>query len=86
MPTITHFLKDKIMKKNLISARAELNRLPSRITLERLKEKMAAIRAKWNVETNLEFEHQRVNRDGLSGTIYHARSSLSITLIRTLSQ
>ena len=52
------------MKKNLISARAELNRLPSRITLERLKEKMAAIRAKWNVETNLEFEPQRVNRDG----------------------
>lgn len=52
------------MKKNLISARAELNRLPNRITLERLKEKMAAIRAKWNVETKLEFELQRVKRDG----------------------
>lgn len=52
------------MKKNLISARAELNRLPSRITLERLKEKMAAIRAKYDVETKLEFEKQRVNRDG----------------------
>lgn len=49
---------------NLIKARAELNRLPNRLSLNELEEKMAGIRAKYGVETNLEFEKQRVNRDG----------------------
>lgn len=52
------------MKMNLIKARAELNRLPNRLSLNELKEKLAGIRAKYGVETNLEFELQRVNRDG----------------------
>lgn len=52
------------MKMNLIKARAELNRLPSRIRLDDLKERMAVIRAKWNVETAIEFELQRIKRDG----------------------
>lgn len=70
------------MKMNLIKARAELNRLPKRLSLNELNERMAKIRFKWGVETKLEFEKQRVKRDGCRVWIVGNDKSCTFELVQ----
>lgn len=70
------------MKMNIIKARAELNRLPKRLSLNELEEKMAGIRVKYGVETKLEFEKQRVKRDGCRVWIVGNDKSCTFELVQ----